>query len=302
MTPRAAVVIVNYGASAILEPNAATVQPPGDGFVVVVDCFSSTDERARIDVACRRHGWVPVLLERNAGFGGGTNAGAALALERGAEVVVALNPDATIDRESLAQLVQAAADDRLALVSPTILDGGGGVWFGGSDLYLDDGSIAGARRRAERAGRPRHEWATGACFAMSAELWSRVGGFDEEYFLYWEDVDLSRRVLDLGGSLRTLPVTAVHDEGQTHLDAVRGRAKSETYYYFNIRNRLLYAAKHGDAETVRRWSRATLRVSWLILMQGGRAQLRSIRPWRALARGIRDGRRALAGAPAKGRG
>lgn len=302
MTPCAAVVIVNYGASAILEPNAATVQPPGDGFVVVVDCFSSTDERARIDAACRRHGWVPVLLERNAGFGGGTNAGAALALERGAEVVVALNPDATIDRDSLAQLVQAAADDPLALVSPTILDGAGGVWFGGSDLYLDDGSIAAARRRAERAGRPRHEWATGACFAMSAELWSRVGGFDEEYFLYWEDVDLSRRVLDLGGSLRTLPVTAVHDEGQTHLDAVRGRAKSETYYYFNIRNRLLYAAKHGDAETVRRWSRATLRVSWLILMQGGRAQLRSIRPWRALARGIRDGRRALAGAPAKGRG
>ncbi|MFI8633271.1 glycosyltransferase family 2 protein [Microbacterium sp. NPDC077663] len=298
--PRAAVVIVNYGASGILEPNAATVTPPADGFVVVVDCFSSADERQRIEAACRRHRWVPVLLGHNAGFGGGTNAGAEIALERGAEVIVALNPDATIDPDSLAQLVQDAAADPRALVSPTIVDGAGRVWFGGSDLYLDDGSIAGARRRAERAGRPRHEWATGACFAMSAELWSAVGGFDEEYFLYWEDVDLSRRVLDAGGSLRTLSVTAVHDEGQTHDDAVRGRAKSETYYYYNIRNRLLYAAKHGDAETVRRWWRATPRVSWLILMQGGRAQLRSIRPWRALARGIRDGRRAIVDASRRG--
>ncbi|MCM3695171.1 glycosyltransferase family 2 protein [Microbacterium oleivorans] len=301
MSPRAAVVIVNYGASAILEPNAATVTPPADGFVVVVDCFSSADERQRIEAACHRHGWVPVLLEHNAGFGGGTNAGVEVALRRGAEVIVALNPDATIDSHSLTQLVQAAADDPEALVSPVIVDGTGGVWFGGSDLYLDDGSIAGARRRVERAGRPRHEWATGACFAMSAGLWSRVGGFDEEYFLYWEDVDLSRRVLDAGGSLRTLPVTAVHDEGQTHVDAVQGRAKSETYYYYNIRNRLLYAAKHGDAEMVRRWWRATPRVSWLILMQGGRAQLRSLAPWRALARGIRDGRRAIASASPRGR-
>ena len=117
MTPRAAVVIVNYGASAILEPNAATVQPPGDGFVVVVDCFSSTDERARIDAACRRHGWVPVLLERNAGFGGGTNAGAALALERGAEVVVALNPDATIDREMSERLLAGLVEMAEVLVA-----------------------------------------------------------------------------------------------------------------------------------------------------------------------------------------
>jgi len=291
--PRTAVVIVNYGAIGILEPNAANVSPPGGGFVVVVDCFSSASERQRVEAACARHGWVPVMLAENAGFGGGTNAGAVAALQRGAEVIVGLNPDATIDPDSLVQLARTAAEDPSALVSPTIVDGAGGVWFGGSDLYLDDGSIAGIRRRVERTGRPRHEWATGACFAMSAELWERLGGFDEEYFLYWEDVDLSRRVLDLGGSLRTLAATAVHDEGQTHVDAVRGRAKSETYYYHNIRNRLLYAAKHGDAETIRRWWRATPRVSWQILMQGGRAQLRTVAPWRALLRGIRDGRRAL---------
>lgn len=300
MTARAAVVIVNYGASGILEPNAAKVVPPGDGFVVVVDCFSSDAERDRVAAACARHGWMPVLLDRNAGFGGGTNAGAAAALAHGADVIVALNPDATIGRESLAALVDAAVADPLTLVSPTIVDGSGAVWFGGSDLYLDDGSIAGIRRRAEREGRPRHEWATGACFAMSAQLWNRVGGFDDEYFLYWEDVDLSRRVLDLGGALRTLPVTAVHDEGQTHDDAAHGRAKSETYYYYNIRNRLLYAAKHGDADLARRWRRSTRRVSWRILMQGGRAQLRTIAPWRAFVRGIRDGRRALAGTGGRG--
>jgi len=293
VTPRTAVVIVNYGAVGILEANAVRVVAPGDGFVIVVDCFSSTQERERVEEACARHGWIPVLLSENAGFGGGTNAGATVAVQRGAEVIVGLNPDASIDSESLATLAAAAFEDPLALVTPTIVDGTGSVWFRGSDLYLDDGSIAGVSRRAERAGRPRHEWSTGACFAVSGRLWELLGGFDEDYFLYWEDVDLSRRVLDLGGSLRTLAVTAVHDEGQTHPDAVRGRAKSETYYYHNIRNRLLYAVKHGDGEMVERWWRATPRVSWQIVLQGGRAQLRSIAPWRALARGMRDGRRAV---------
>lgn len=290
--PDAALVVVNFGSSDLLESNLATMTLPHGVRVVVVDCFSSTAERARVATLCAEADWTPVLLDENAGFGGGVNAGAARAIAGGAEVIATLNPDATIDQAHLSALIGAARTDPAALVSPRILTGEGRVWFAGADLYLDDGSTAGRSRREERAGRPRIEWATGACFAMSRALWERVGGFDDEYFLYWEDVDLSRRIQETGGRLVLLDqAVAVHDEGQTHGRAATDRAKSATYYYFNIRNRLMYAAKHLDETGVRSWLRTAGGVSYRILLQGGRRQLLSIAPWRAYLRGLRDGRR-----------
>ena len=288
----AALIVVSFASSALLEANLARVQLPPGVRVIVVDCYSSEQERARVASLCATHGWSPVLLNTNAGFGGGVNAGAALALREGIDVIATLNPDATIDELSLGRLLVAAEEDRRALVSPRIVTGEGKPWFEGADLYLDDGTTASARRRNDRAGRPRRAWATGACFAISADLWKRVGGFDEEYFLYWEDIDLSHRILDAGGRLVLLDsATAVHDEGQTHGRAAADRAKSPTYYYFNIRNRLLYAVKHLDDESLQRWLRSSRTVSYGILLQGGRRQLvTSVAPWRAYRRGLRDGR------------
>lgn len=290
--PPFAIVIVNYGSSRLLETNAARLRLPAEGAVVVVDCFSDADERARVAATAQRHGWTFVPLDTNAGYGGGSNAGADAALAAGASVLVFLNPDARIDGADLEALVDAVARDEELLASPRIVSGGGSPWFAGADLYLDDGTTAGRARRAERGDRPRREWATGACFAVSAGLWRRLGGFDEEFFLYWEDIDLSHRVLDAGGRLELVAATAVHDEGGTHADPGAGRAKSETYYYYNIRNRLMYGAKHLDQKRLESWLRSSPRVAYRVLLQGGRRQLvTSIAPWRALLRGLRDGRR-----------
>ena len=290
----AALIVVNFGSSALLEQNLARVQVPEGSSVVVVDCFSDTAERTRVAKSCADHDWVPVLLEQNVGFGAGVNAGADAAIQCGANVIVTLNPDAWIDPSDLQTLIDTARAHPRALVSPHIVTGAGEPWFSGADLYMDDGSTAGRARRGLHEGRPYREWATGACFAISTEMWREVGGFDDDYFLYWEDIDLSHRILDAGGSLELLDVQAVHDEGQTHADAEAGRAKSPTYYYYNIRNRLLYAAKHLDDEGLARWVKSAGKVSYRILLQGGRAQLlRSTQPWRAYSRGLRDGKRMV---------
>ncbi|MGB3731833.1 glycosyltransferase family 2 protein [Microbacterium sp.] len=288
--PAFALVVVNYGSSAMLVENLAPLRMPEGGCVIVVDCFTDEAERARVAALTAAHGWHALLLAENVGFGAGVNAGAEVAIERGAEVIVTLNPDATISTDALTALVSVAAARR-ALVSPRIVTSTGAPWFAGADLYLDLGFSASQRRRPEFAGRPRREWSTGACFAISSSLWRELGGFDDSYFLYWEDVDLSHRVLDLDGELLVIDVTAVHDEGGTHAGRRQGRAKSETYYYYNIRNRLLYAAIHLDDEGVLRWLRSARRESYRVLLQGGRRQLlTSAAPWRAYRRGLRDGR------------
>ncbi|WP_413319352.1 glycosyltransferase family 2 protein [Agrococcus sp. 1P02AA] len=292
--PPFAVVIVSYASSALLRHNASTMALPPGGRVVVVDCFTDERERERVRALAGERGWDAVLLEENAGYGGGTNAGARRAIELGAEVIVPLNPDARAEGAALARLVAAVAADPQLIASPTIVSSTGAPWFSGADLYLADGVSRGARARQRFEGEARRAWATGACFAISTALWLRLGGFDEDYFLYWEDIDLSHRALDAGARLAVIDATIVHDEGGTHGQQRTGRAKSELYYTYSIRNRLLYASKHLEPDAARHWQRSAPRVALGVLLQGGRRQLvTSWRPWRALLRGLREGNRAL---------
>ena len=271
---RVAVVVVSYRTHVLLEDHlAALASQAPEAEVVVVDCWSGPGERAAVRALVDRHGWHGVYPATNLGFGGGANAGAAAAIAGGAEAVLLLNPDARLDGPGLRRLTAAVVREPMTMVAPRILRPDGRVWFDGSDLDLRDGSVRATRRRP--AGTRREdvmEWLTGACLMVSAELWQAVGGFAEDYFMYWEDVDLTRRVLDAGGSVRVeREVTAVHDPGGSQ-DAVHG-GKSALYYHYNARNRLLFAARHLDDAGRRRWRRASLRQGWELLRRGGRRHL-----------------------------
>ncbi|WP_399548508.1 glycosyltransferase family 2 protein [uncultured Microbacterium sp.] len=272
-----------------------TLSDGSDLDVVVVDNWSSDTERALIREHASDRGWTLIAMDANVGFGAGVNAGAAVAIERGATDILILNPDAHIDAQSISRLAAAVEEDRLTIASPVVKDVSGRVWFGGLDLYLADGTIRAPRRRSEHPGAEHVEWLSGACLWVTKEAWEVVGGFDDAYFLYWEDVDFSRRAAAHGVRLAVVAdAVAVHDEGGTQREAGRRpEAKSEAYYYYNIRNRMLFAARHLDAEGVRRWmGSSSVRNAWEILLRGGRRQfLRPVAPVRAAWKGVRDGRR-----------
>lgn len=290
------VVVVNYGSSALLADSLGRLCPPDGPFsAVVVDNRSTDSERQRITTLAAASGWTVLLPDENLGFGAGMNLGVSAAFEAGADAVLLLNPDATIDRGSVDLLASAVRADPLLLAAPRIERPDGTLWSSGHDLDLRDGSSRARSKRIPDV--PVQEWLTGACLMIARELWDAVGGFADEYFLYWEDIDLSARVLGAGGRLAIIEqANAVHAEGGTQGQGLRsaGSAKSATYYYFNARNRLLFAALRLEPEDVARWRRQDLRVVWRILLQGGRRQLVTA-PSRSLLpalRGMRDGRRA----------
>lgn len=291
---RWAVVVVNYGSSSLLEANlVVTVDGARPDIVVVVDNPTTAAERERMRGLSSREGWTLIEPDVNTGFGGGVNLGAASALEQGASGLLILNPDARIDAASAHRLREETRADPLALCAPRIITPAGTTWFAGADVSLADGRTRGRAKRSLHPGDEVWEWLTGACLWMTATLWRATGGFDEDYFLYWEDVDLSRRVVLAGGGLRLVgEAVAVHDEGATHRAARQsGRSKSEIYYYFNIRNRMLFGTRFLDDEGVRRWRAGIAASAREIILRGGRAQLlRSIAPWRAYVRGVRDAR------------
>jgi GT2 family glycosyltransferase len=295
-----AVVVVAYGPVDLLERCLVGVaRGLAPAQVIVVDNFSTPQARADVRALCRRQGWRAVLPATNTGFGRGCNLGVAEALRAGARHVLLLNPDATIDRASVARLLDAVAAEPLLLAAPTVCHPDGRVASAGLDVVLRTGRMRPWRRRAEDLLQdPRTAaalpWVTGACLLLSAELWQRCGGLSEDYFLYWEDVDLCARVRAAGGRVAVVAgATAVHEGGSTQAPAP-GHARSAAYYYFNIRNRQLFAATWLPPQQRRRWRRTSPGAAWEVLLRGGRRQLlHPVVPLRAAWRGLRDGDRLL---------
>ncbi len=282
-------VVVNYGSAHLLAHNLveSAAQAHAD-VVVVVDNPTGTEERARVRELARQHDWQVVEPDRNLGFGGGVNAGVEAAIAAGARDLVVVNPDAVLLAGCVHELRSADVAHN-TVCAPRIVTSEGSTWFEGADVYLDDGITRGRSKRERFAGARRWGWLTGACLWIPVEVWRATGGFDEEYFLYWEDVDFSHRAVNAGAHLVVVSdAVAVHDEGGTQGRAAGAAAKSEAYYYFNIRNRMLFARKHLSAEDARAWGNSIWPSAREVLLRGGRKQfLFSLAPWRGGVRGMR---------------
>ena len=296
---RTAVVVVSYAAPELLESNLTQVcRDVPEARFVVVDSFSTPEAREATLALAREHDWTVETPDTNTGFGGGVNLGAARARAEGAEILLLLNPDATISRENLIRLVSRVRAEPLTLVAPVLTNSEGRVVADRTVVCLADGSMRSPRSTKPIPPGGTRPWLSGACLALSTRLFEVTGGFDERYFLYWEDVDFCARVLDVGGALMLARgAAAVHDEGGTQADQTASdgrRAKSDTYYYYNARNRLLYAALQLDRAEQRRWAATSAAAAREIVLRGGRRQLLSSRSsLRAAWAGTRDGLRLL---------
>jgi GT2 family glycosyltransferase len=290
--PVLGIVVVSFHSATLLAENlAARSIGSVQDHVVVVDNSTDPDAQRAVADLCAAQRWRLVSRPDNPGFGAGINAGIAAARAAGCTTFLCLNPDAVIDQDVVDALREHSLREPLALISPQLVDSSGAVVFDGSRLNLRDGRIR--SRRAGDAEQPPAgwvDWLTAACLVVHGDLLDRMGGFAEDFFLYWEDVELSYRAVRAGGSLvlrRDLRV--LHDEGGTQ-GARRGRAKSATYYRWNCRNRLLFAARSLGRRDLLRWVLRTPAVSREILLRGGRRQLlHSTRPIRAVLRGSLEG-------------
>ncbi|GAB3160510.1 hypothetical protein GCM10027059_08660 [Myceligenerans halotolerans] len=267
-TPRPAVVVVNYRsahlATAALQPFAGTRWTR-----VLVDCWSSAAERERVVAAGSANDWTLVLPGENLGFGGGADAGIRAARDAGCDVSLVLNPDATLGLADADALAADVAADTGLLVAPAVRTPRGKDWFTGAVLDMRHGRT----RSGGPDGPDDVPWISGACFAASTRRLLDVGGFGGEYFLYWEDVDLSVRWTRSGGRLALRDdLTCVHDAGGTQHGNTRatGRGKSPLYHYYNTRNRLLFASRHVARDRWGGWLRATPAHTREVLLRGGR--------------------------------
>ena len=202
---------------------------------------------------------------RNVGFGAACNLAAAKSAGRH---LLLLNPDAWIDEESLRRLVEAQeSDERLAVAAPCLSYPDGSpqfVWAPAVGVLGE--AIQRFRNRFEQAGwnhglLPRllkpcvgAGWYTAACLLVRRSAFEEVGGFDEGFFLYFEDADLCLRLRRAGFRLRDVAgARAWHMRGAvTGTDRERRLTPAAERFY--RASQVRYYELHRP-----RWERAVLR-------------------------------------------
>jgi GT2 family glycosyltransferase len=170
---------------------------PPDTQVIAVDSDSSDNGP---DLA-RDRGAEVVVLGRNAGFGAASNEGVARARH---EVTVLLNPDCELDDAGPSRLAAlAGATD--ALLVPRLLNADGTVQRSAHPLPGRPSALlravlpTRALPEPHRSEHPREVgWAIAACVAAKTSLLRRLGPFDPEAFLFYEDLDLCLRARQQG--------------------------------------------------------------------------------------------------------
>ncbi|UGS37430.1 glycosyltransferase family 2 protein [Capillimicrobium parvum] len=179
----------------------------GNGHEVCVVCVDSGSTDDGPEIACD-WGADLLVLDGNPGFGAANNAG----LERvGTPVTVLLNPDVELLDDGLARLAALAAR-RPALLAPRLLEPDGRVQRSAHSTPGRPGGLLAAavppavlprplRERLEpyRAAVPRRVgWAIAAVLAARTDLLRRLGPFDADAFLFYEDLDLCLRAAAAG--------------------------------------------------------------------------------------------------------
>lgn len=234
---RASVVIVSYNAKQKLLVclDSLSRSLPADCDLIVVDNASTEGNADAI-----AEGFPDARLIRsqtNLGFAGGCNLGARHASGR---YLVFLNPDTLVEAGWIDALLAPFADDRrvglttariLLLKDPERLN------TCGNNIHLTGLTLCRGMGRG-RDSYPRRETVaaiSGAAFAISAELFEQLDGFDEDFFLYLEDTDLSWRARLAGRETVYVPDAVVLHDYELRITAKKT--------YWQERNRLLMLLK-----------------------------------------------------------
>ncbi len=255
-------VVVDYHADQVLVECVDSLLANGVGEIVVVE----NGEVGSVPSSLLERGVVLVSPGVNLGYGRGANRG--VAFVRPTRYVLVSNPDVVVHEGAVAALVDfLETHPAVALVGPTILRPDGtvypskrvfpNVWLAGLHAMLAPlwpGNPATARYRSTRSDGDV-DWVSGACFLVRRSAFELVGGFDERYFMFAEEMALCWQLREHG-----FEVAATGNATVTHLEGV-SRARAP---------RAMLVAHHRSAlrfevQTARGWRRVLVPLAALVL-------------------------------------
>lgn len=188
--------------------------------VLIIDNASS-DGTAEF---ARDQGVHVIRNSRNHGFARAANAGANAA---STGTLCFLNPDCRPNHQIFMEGLRAVGSESPNCAVPSLNEPGGATLSGQQPGYTRLKLVADAiltnygaiplwhwLRNCRDYDDPTWTWPHGACLFVARDFFLRLGGFNERYFLYMEDVDFGKRLHDAGGRIVTLQCTLDHGRGK----------------------------------------------------------------------------------------
>ena len=292
-TPRVGIVILNWnGRADVLNCVSTLPRLTYPNYTATVVDNASAD--GSVEALRQRFPEQRVLvMEKNLGFCGGNNRGIADALARGADYVLLLNNDTEMHPDLVTELVRVAESDprigavgakNLQLKNPTEVWGAYGELTYGKELVR----VIGPRQADGPAFRVVRDvdWAIGNGIMMRRAAIESVGGFDESFFGYHEDVDWCERARERGFRIVFNGNAIIFHKGFGASDP--SRPIPFPVLYFLGRNGIYFARKHGSLWQQLRF--ATLFLAEVaVLLAGSLVRGERLKPHLWRLRGFADG-------------
>jgi len=189
-----------------------------------------------------------INLKKNVGFGKANNIGAQKAV---GEFLCFLNPDTIILSENIGKIIKEFKRNSVAgIIGPRLIGKFNETqwWCAGVeitlwDLIKNNLGFKKSRRIWESRIKKEADWVSGAALFIPRPLFLKLGGFDENFFMYFEDVDLCRRAKELGKKIIYFPEVKIKHWGGKSNTCEKNQKKeyyeSQDYYFKKYHGRLI---------------------------------------------------------------
>jgi GT2 family glycosyltransferase len=240
-SPRVCAIVLNYGRARDTVECVRSLQDAGypNLEIVVVDNASPDDSAAIIRQELPS---IPILAERvNTGYAGGNNVGIRWALSRGVDHILVTNNDVVFEKgflDPMAEILEVHKDVGVVTCKVFYQSSRDQIFSGAGSFSkllctgLNHGGVLKPSPRTEEE--CEINYVCGVLLLVRREVFERLGLLDDRYFMYFEDVEFSRRVLTKYRMMYTPRGIAYHKSG-----GGKGWASyTELYLYYHTRNRL----------------------------------------------------------------
>lgn len=233
--------------------------------IYLVDNGSPDDSVAQFQKRYQKNKQVTILTTGdNLGYAGGNNFGLKEAMKNSFDYYLVANNDILVAPDFLQKLFDASQKYPNSILTPKIYfapgfefhkdrysksELGKVIWAVGSQLDWDN--IYGSNIGIDEVDhgqydkkQPKIDFISGCCFLISDEIIRKIGIFDEKFYLYMEDSDLTIRAKKAGFKLMLIPDSVIW-----HCNSGSSKPGSSLQDYFITRNRLLFGFRYASFRT-----------------------------------------------------
>jgi hypothetical protein len=232
--------------------------------ILIIDNNSPDDSVSQFKQKYSKNKLISIYkTKENLGYAGGNNFGIKKALNKFDYILVA-NNDILVDPNFLTKLFKETIKNPNTILSPKIYfapgfeywkdkyteeEKGKVIWaMGGkidwNNVYGSNIGIDEVDHGQYDKDQPNIDFLSGCCFLVSTTILKKIGLFDEKYFLYLEDADLTIRAKKAGFELKVIPDSIIW-----HLNSGSSSPNSSLQDYFITRNRLNFGFRYASFRT-----------------------------------------------------